>query len=113
MESQIKNWISEKQGYVFTFAKDREAIGVRVNIQGGAVGEHEEEKLRKISDTIVKNGVSVLDIEPGGLTPISVDDYLSDKYVHPADEMSARVSQFACSQHSVADVGILPEKPEK
>lgn len=111
MESRIKNWTSDKHGYIFTFALGREAIGVRVNIQGGTCEENEEEKLWKISDTIVENGVSLLNIESGSLDPITVDDYLSDKYVHPADEMSKHVNRFTVSQHAVAGIGA--EKSEK
>ncbi|QTA85830.1 hypothetical protein [Desulfonema magnum] len=88
--SAIKNWIPDKHGYIFTFAKNREAIGVKVDLAHGTIREDEDDRLREISDHIIQKGLPPLKIGPGELKAISHEDYLSDKYTHPADALTEK-----------------------
>lgn len=85
-EKKVNNWYREGKGYVFTFAREREAIGVKVDLEHGDIGEEEEGKLRIISEGIISHGLPVLGIGPLELEAVSREDYLSDRYTHPADD---------------------------
>ncbi len=85
MKQRPQNWYSEDSAYIFTFAVGREAISVRVVLKNGTIAEDEVDKLRRISEQIIQKGLPDLDIGPRQLRPISVADYFSDWYTHPAD----------------------------
>ena len=84
---KVRNWFMEGKGYIFTFAKDREAVGVKVDLKSGTIQEDEEDKLHEISDNIIQKGLPVLGIGPRELKPISREDYNSDRYTHPVDSL--------------------------
>ena len=82
-----KNWMELGSGYMFMFAKGREAIGVKVDVTGGTVDPGDTSRLRSISDTIVKNGLPQLEVGPGELVPLTKAEYHSDQYHHPVDDI--------------------------
>lgn len=83
----IKNWFRDEDVFTFTFAKDKEAIGINVEFTNGTITEDEVEKLQKISDQMIMRGWPNMKIKPGELKPISVEDYYSDEYYHPTDDL--------------------------
>jgi hypothetical protein len=93
-EERVRNWYPEGEGYVFTFAKGGEAVGVKVDLKHGTIREDEEDKLRGISENIIEKGLPVLGIGPGELKAISVEDYGSDRYTHPADDVMDKMEDL-------------------
>jgi len=93
-KTKVQNWNLDEDGYIFTYAKGREAVGVKVDLKSGTIREDETEKLHQISDNIIQKGLASLYIGPGELEAISPEDYLSDKYSHPADELMEHARQF-------------------
>ncbi|MBN2125280.1 MAG: hypothetical protein JW821_13365 [Deltaproteobacteria bacterium] len=100
---RVKNWYREGEGYIFTFAKGREAIGVRVDLKGGDIREDEEDRLHEVSDQIIIKGLDVLGIGPLEIIAISVEDYGSDKYTHPADEIVKRTKEMETVREQLKD----------
>lgn len=106
---RIKNWYREGESYIFTFARGREAIGVRVDLKGGDIGTESEERLHEVSDRIIIKGLPVLGIAPLEIRAISVEEYDSDRYTHPADEIVKRTKDMEMIREHLKDTGI-PDK---
>ncbi len=99
-KTKVRNWIADGDGYIFMFSKDREAVGVKVDMTNGVIREDEHDKLHQVSEHIVKSGLPDIGIESNILTPISREDYLSDKYTHPADDLFEEIRRMQTAQPS-------------
>ncbi len=113
-EKKIINWYPEGIGFIFMFARDKEAYSVKVDFQNGTIDESQEKELRKVSDTIVKKGIPEMDIRPFDLMPISKEDYLSEEYTHPVDSIMEEAHN-KMKEHGLggADVADGPVKADK
>jgi len=98
---KVRNWIVDGNGYIFMFAKDREALGVKVDMTNGIIRADEHDKLHQVSEYIIKNGFPDIGIESSELTPISREDYLSDTYTHPADDLFEEIRRMQAAQSFV------------
>ncbi len=93
-KAEVRNWIPDGDGYIFMFAKDSEAVGVKVDMTNGVIKEDEHDKLHKVSEHIISSGLPDIGIESSELLPISREDYLSDRYTHPADDLFEQISRM-------------------
>ncbi len=109
--TKVRNWIVDGDGYIFMFAKAREAVGVKVDLTNGMISENEHDKLHQISDYIIKNGLPDIGIESDALAPITREDYLSDGYTHPADDLFEEIRRMQTDQ-SFAIKGGPPDKED-
>ena len=87
-KKEKKNWMGLGGGFMFMFAKGKEAIGVKVDLTGGTVAPEDTPQLRRISDTIIQKGLPDLNVGPGELKPLTKAEYHSDQYHHPVDDVA-------------------------
>jgi hypothetical protein len=93
-KTEVRNWIPDGDGYIFMFAKNSEAVGVKVEMTNGVIREDEHDQLHQVSEHIIRGGLPDIGIESNELEPLSREDYLSDKYTHPADDLFEEIRRM-------------------